>query len=137
MQAPPSAGERSTQVEILLCDDSRDLRRLLGSFLDRDPRLRVVGEAGDVERAAEMAAELQPDVILLELALGERLDGLSAIPHLRDRAPHMNVLVLSSLSASGGMEDMARGFGASGYLEKGTPLADIQRAIHELASRQL
>src|SRR5437764_14422145 len=70
-------------IRILLVDDVADLRLLLRIVLRNRPEFDVVGEAGGGEEAVEMATQLQPDLILLDIAM-PYVDGLTALPRLRD-----------------------------------------------------
>jgi DNA-binding NarL/FixJ family response regulator len=109
-------GER---YRVLLADDAEELRRVLRVCLEHDGRFSIVGEAGDGEEAVQLAASVQPDVILLDVAMPV-VDGLEAIPRLQQVAPDAKIAVLSGFSTgSVGTEAVRRG--AHHYLEKGTP----------------
>ena len=73
-------------VDIYLCDDVPELRQLLRIILEEDPGLRVVGETGDAQIGIEEIAELQPNVVLLDLSM-PGMDGLEALPLIRRAAP--------------------------------------------------
>ena len=73
-------------VNIYLCDDVPELRQLLRIILEEDPELRVVGETGDAEIGIEEIAELQPNIVLLDLSM-PGMDGLEALPLIRRAAP--------------------------------------------------
>src|SRR3954462_11047233 len=103
---------------ILLVDDHPLTRSALAGLL-RQHGFDVVGEAEDGEQAIDRAAELQPDLILLDLSM-PGLDGLSALPRLREAAPACEV---EALTASGTEENLLgaiRGV-AAGYLLKSEP----------------
>src|SRR6202795_4968977 len=103
---------------ILLVDDHPLTRSALAGLLTQHG-FAVVGEASDGEEAIEAAARLQPDLILLDLSM-PGLDGLSALPRLRDAAPECEVVVLT---ASGTEENLLQAIraGAAGYLLKTEP----------------
>ena len=109
--------------DVLLVDDRAESRRLLRMVLDGDDRFRVVGEGADGQEGIERAAELHPDLILLDLVM-PRLGGLAALPRLREVAPRAKVVVISS-SDDASTEDEARSLGAVGYLEKGLPPSEL------------
>lgn len=115
-------------IRVLLCDDVEAFRALMRSTLEDDPAIEVVGEAADGVEGVEAAAELQPDVVLLDMSM-PRMDGLEAIPRLRRRAPRTSIIGLSSHGAAR-MRGPAIEVGAHEYLEKGTGLDDIRAAIH-------
>jgi len=118
-------------VRIFLCDDVPELRLLLRFALEEDPELQVVGEAGDAATALARLPELAPDVILLDLSM-PGMDGLEAIPPLRERHPDCAIVVFSGFSAER-MREPALGLGASAYVEKGTPLDEIRATVRAIA----
>jgi DNA-binding NarL/FixJ family response regulator len=115
------------RIRVLLCDDVEGFRALVRSSLADDPCIEVVGEAADGEAGVEAAAELQPDVVLLDMSM-PRLGGLEAIPRLRRRAPRTSIIGLSSQSAER-MAGPSIEIGAELYLEKGAGLGEIRDAI--------
>ena len=118
-------------IRVLLCDDAEGFRALMRSSLADDPSIEIVGEASDGEEGVQATADLQPDVVLLDMSM-PRLGGLQAIPRMRRRAPRTSIIGLSSLSASR-MRGPSIEIGAHSYLEKGTELEEIRAAIHEAA----
>jgi DNA-binding NarL/FixJ family response regulator len=120
-------------IRVLLCDDAEGFRALMRSSLAEDPSIEIVGEAADGLAGVEATAELQPDVVLLDMSM-PRMGGLQAIPKMRRRAPRTSIIGLSSLSAAR-MAAPSKEIGAHSYLEKGTELAEIRAAIHEAAER--
>jgi|tagenome__1003787_1003787.scaffolds.fasta_scaffold19490790_2 DNA-binding NarL/FixJ family response regulator len=120
-------------IRVLLCDDAEAFRALMRSSLAEDPSIEIVGEAADGLAGVEATAELQPDVVLLDMSM-PRMGGLQAIPKMRRRAPRTSIIGLSSLSAAR-MAAPSKEIGAHSYLEKGTELAEIRAAIHEAADR--
>ncbi|WP_272474179.1 response regulator [Baekduia alba] len=120
-------------IRVLLCDDAEGFRALMRISLAEDPAIEIVGEAADGEAGVEATAELQPDVVLLDMSM-PRMGGLQAIPKMRRRAPRTSIIGLSSLSAAR-MAAPSKQIGAHAYLEKGTELAQIRAAIHAAAER--
>jgi len=121
-------------IRVLLCDDAEGFRALMRVSLSDDPRIEIVGEAADGVAGVEATAELQPDVVLLDMSM-PRMGGLQAIPKMRRRAPRTSIIGLSSLSASR-MAAPSIEIGAHSYLEKGSELEDIRAAIHDAAARR-
>ena len=120
---------------VLICDDNEAVRALVGIIVDRALGLTVVGEAADGDEAIVEATRLQPDVIILDLAM-PRLSGLEAIPVLRRIAPGAQIIVFSGFaSASVGAQALA--LGAVSYLEKGANpdliVATIEQALADAA----
>lgn len=105
-----------SDASILLIDDHAVLRAGLRLLLDAQPGLRVIGEAGDAQQALELAAELKPDLILLDLTL-PRMNGIAALPLLRKAAPLAKVLVLTMHDDEGYLSQAFRA-GAAGYVLK-------------------
>lgn len=123
---------RPEPIRVLLCDDVEGFRALMRLSLADDPAIEVVGEASDGEEGIRAAAELQPDVVLLDMQM-PRCGGLEAIPHLRRDAPGASIVGLSSYSAAR-MAGPSIEIGATSYLQKGAHLDEIRAAIVAAAS---
>ena len=117
-------------IRVLLVDDVSDLRALFRQALAHDDRILVVAEAGDGIEAIEKAAEFNPDVILLDLAM-PRLDGLRAIPRLHEASPGTRILVLSGFS-SPKIAARAVASCATGFVEKGIPPYELGDVIEQV-----
>jgi DNA-binding NarL/FixJ family response regulator len=105
-------------VRILLVDDHPLTREALGSLLTQNG-FSVVGEAADGAEALEQAAELGPDLVLLDLSM-PGVDGLTALPGIREAAPECEVVVLTASGTEENLLAAIRG-GAAGYLLKTEP----------------
>jgi DNA-binding NarL/FixJ family response regulator len=105
-------------VRILLVDDHPLTREALGSLLVQHG-FSVVGEAADGAEALERAAELEPDLVLLDLSM-PGIDGLTALPGIREAAPECEVVVLTASGTEENLLAAIRG-GAAGYLLKTEP----------------
>ena len=124
-----SASERPP-IRVVIADDTRDMRLLLSLALELAGGFEVVGEAANGEEAITQAGTHRPDVLLLDLAMPV-LDGLQALPEIRDRAPDALVVVLSGFGADAMGEEAVR-LGAATYVQKGvnpTELAEQLRAL--------
>jgi DNA-binding NarL/FixJ family response regulator len=102
---------------VVLADDFEDMRNLVRISLERSGRFDVVGEAENGAEAIEAAAQLQPDIMILDLSMPV-LSGMEALPRIRDASPATKVVVLSGLDRSRMEPDVLAG-GAVGYIEKG------------------
>ena len=114
---------------VLICDDNEAVRTLLGVIVDTSPGLHVVGFAIDGVDVVLEAARLQPDVILLDLAMPKR-SGLEALPELRRLAPEAEIIVFSGFS-SGAVAHEVVALGAAAYVEKGAHPEAIVAAIEK------
>ena len=119
-------------IGVLICDDSEAMRALLRIVVELRPALRVLGEAGDGNEAIVEAIRLQPDVILLDLAMPRRT-GLEALSELRQVAPAAKIIVFSGFSMAI-VGDEAIELGAVRYLTKGADPDAINDAIEEVAA---
>ena len=116
---------------ILLVDDHPLTRDALGSLLARGG-FDVVGEAADGAEALELAARLQPDLVLLDLSM-PGVDGLSALPRLREAAAGCEVVVLTASGTEENLLAAIRG-GAAGYLLKSEPPERIVAFLRGVAN---
>ena len=107
----------SDGLNILVVDDSEDLRELISMVLERHPEgWRVVATAAEGRAAVDQARASQPDLVLLDIAMPV-MDGMQALPLIRDVAPAATVVMLSGYPFSTAGEG-ALSAGAHGYLEK-------------------
>ena len=114
-------------IRILVVDDHAVVREGLRAFLGLQEGFEIVGEAADGEEAIERAAELEPDVILMDLVMPE-LDGVSAMRELRQRSPRSRVIVLTSFLDDDRLLPALEA-GAAGYLLKNSQPAELARAV--------
>ncbi|MFG2501673.1 response regulator [Streptomyces sp. NPDC048441] len=133
-------------VRLLVCDDHIVVRAGLLALLGSAPDIEVVGEAGTGEEAIALAAKLTPDVVLMDLQLGEGMDGVEATRHITTPSdtstststsasapttpPHVLVLTTYDTDA-----DITRAIeaGATGYLLKAERPEELFAAIHAAA----
>src|SRR3989442_14927570 len=83
-------------IRILVVDDHAMVRAGLRMLIDQHPDIEVVGMTGEAGEAIALAASLNPDVILLDIVLGEN-DGLAFLPKVREAAPKSRVIGLKRL----------------------------------------
>jgi signal transduction histidine kinase len=117
-------------LRVLLVDDVADLRFLLRVVFETDGAFEVVGEAGDGETAVALCVESAPDVIVLDLSM-PTMDGLEALPRLRQLAPDATIVVLSGFE-KGRVSLSTAELGADAYFEKGTSPTAVLDALKEL-----
>jgi DNA-binding NarL/FixJ family response regulator len=122
-------------ISVYLVDDVPELRELIRFGMEEDPGFEVVGEAGDGRTAIDGIAETQPTAVLLDLSMPD-MNGLEAIPQIRESDPDVAIVVLSGFSADR-MGGHAIERGADGYVEKGTPIQELREATRTaVASRR-
>jgi DNA-binding NarL/FixJ family response regulator len=120
-------------VRVLICDDYPAMRVLLREIIEVRPGMTAVGEAADGYEAISEAKRLQPDVIVLDLAM-PRKTGLAALREIGRVAPDAKVIIFSGFSIASVGND-ATALGAVLYLQKGASPDAILEAI-ELAATQ-
>jgi DNA-binding NarL/FixJ family response regulator len=119
---------------VYLVDDVDELRMLVRIALEEDPSIEVVGEASNGRRGVAGVEETQPDVVLLDLSMPD-MDGLEAIPLMRERAPSARLVVLSGHEA-GRVSLEALDQGATRYLNKAADFHAIRSTVHEVAAME-
>jgi DNA-binding NarL/FixJ family response regulator len=128
----PSTPPYGRAVRILLVDDHRLFVESLMSLLSEDERLEVVGVAYDGAEAVELATELKPDVILMDLMMPV-MDGLEATRRIRERGLAPQILILTGTDSPVSSEDVTKA-GASGYLRKEQSIDELRTTFLEAAS---
>ena len=116
---------------VLLCDDVDDIRHLMRLALSTESDFEVVGEASDGKEAITQAGELMPDVIVLDINM-PAMNGLDALPKIRNASPGSKVLVLSGFETHA-VGPQALEQGAHGYMEKGASISEIAEQLRNLA----
>jgi DNA-binding NarL/FixJ family response regulator len=119
-------------IRLVLVDDHPIVRQGLTSALEDEADFQVVGAAGSAEEAIAVVPRLRPDVVLLDLEL-PGLGGVEAIPRLIEASPPTKVLIFTAYDTDERVIGALRA-GARGYLLKGASVADIARAIRDVAS---
>lgn len=126
-----SAALAAQVISVVICDDVPDMRRLLRAVLASDSRMTVVAEAANGREAVRSVNDLQPDVVLLDLAMPE-MDGLEVIDVITSTAPRTGIVVLSGFDSEG-IGQVALTSGADRYLEKGVNIERIIATVREVA----
>lgn len=104
---------------VVVADDVPELRRLLRQVLQWSERFTIVGEAADGRQAVDLAGEHKPDLMLLDISM-PIMDGMEALPLIKEASPRTKVVVLSGFEAER-LAESALEIGASAYIEKGVP----------------
>jgi DNA-binding NarL/FixJ family response regulator len=116
-----------TRIRVLIVDDHAMVRRGMRDFLDLHDDLEVVGEASDGHEALDAAADLHPDVVVMDLLM-PGLDGIAATAELKARHPAMEVVAITSFIEEQRIT-AALEAGASGFLLKDAEADDLAGAI--------
>ena len=115
------------KIDVLLVDDFPLVREGMATALTRDPGIHVVGQAENGKQGLQMARELQPDVVLLDLHMPE-MGGMMTLERLHDEVPKARVLIMT---ASEKAETLlaAVSAGATGYITKRTTRQELREAV--------
>ena len=106
----------ASRLRVVIADDASAIRALLRRMLEDSAAFEIVGEAGDGEEAVRLVGALQPDLVLLDLAM-PGTDGMAAIPGLRRDSPACRIVVLSAVEAER-VRDQVLAAGAHSFIEK-------------------
>ena len=123
-------------VRILLADDHEVIRRgLRGLIESKHPCWEVCGEACESREAVDLALELKPDIVVLDLGMPELGDGLEALRQIRRLLPQTEILVFSMYDNEHTMRE-ARAAGANGYVAKSDDGLHVLAALEALAQHR-
>jgi two-component system, NarL family, response regulator NreC len=120
------------RIRILLADDHAVVRQGFKMILSAQADMEIVGEAGNGREAVQLATELQPDVVVMDVAMPE-LNGIEATRRLATASPRTRVVALSMHKDSVYVREILRA-GARGYLLKDSPAPDLVSAVRAVAS---
>jgi DNA-binding NarL/FixJ family response regulator len=122
----------NNRIRVLVADDHPVFRRGMRAILGAEPDTELVGEAMDGEEAVELALELSPDVILMDLNM-PKVTGIEATRRILEVSPNTAILMLTMFEDDKSIFAAMRA-GAHGYVLKGADGAETLRAIHAVAS---
>ena len=130
--AGPAGGNNVMTIRVLLVDDHDLLRTGLATVLATDPALEVVGECGDGVTAVRLAAELLPDLVLMDIEMPGG-NGITATAAIVQRNPTTRVMILTTFDLDDYVLEALRA-GASGFLLKTTPPRELTAAVKACAA---
>ena len=116
-----------SKTRILLADDHGIVRKGLRFLLERQPDMEVIGEASDGRAAVRLAGELDPNIVIMDIAM-PLLNGIDATAQIVKRNPRIGVIMLSMHSDEGYLVRILTA-GAKGYLLKDAAEMDVVRAV--------
>lgn len=117
-----------TSIRVMIVDDHQLVRRGLSVYLMTAERIHLVGEAVDGEEAVHRCAELQPDVVLMDMIMPQ-MSGIDATRLIREKYPNIQVIALTSFKEDEMIESALKA-GAIGYLLKDASMEIIVQAIY-------
>ena len=121
-------------IRVMIVDDHGMVRRGLAAFLRVSPDLELVAEARNGREAVQLCAQVQPDVVLMDLMMPE-MDGMEATQVIRQRWPRIQVIALTSFQRPDLVQGALR-VGAIGYLLKNVSASELAEAIRAAFSGQ-
>lgn len=122
-------------IKLLLADDHTILREGLESLLSLNSELSVIGKASNGEEAVELAGKLKPDVILMDIGMPV-LNGLKATRKIKDLYPEVKILILTQYESEYYFFSSLQA-GSSGYILKGTNVAELISAVTTIHEGQI
>ena len=125
----------SRRIRVLLVDDHSIMREGLQSMLAGSEELEVVGQARDGEEAVRAAAELSPDVVVMDVMMPNK-DGVEACREIMDAAPDVRVVMLTASTEEDAVIE-AVAAGATGYLQKVSGMDRLLDTIRQVAAGEL
>ncbi len=120
---------------LMIVDDHAIVREGLCAMLENVPNLHIICEAGDGEMAVQLAQELQPRIVLMDISM-PRMDGLEATARIKRARPQTTVIILTMHRTESHVLQAIRA-GASGYLLKDSPRRDVLDTIRAVSSGEV
>jgi DNA-binding NarL/FixJ family response regulator len=122
----------SEPIRVLIADDQPLFANMLSAILADDERVEVVGQAGNGRQAVELATELSPDVVVMDISM-PLMDGIEATRRLREAKASTRVLMLTESDLPGDRRRSQQA-GADGYLPKTRIASDLRDSIVTVAA---
>ena len=128
----PSWPSSERAIRLLIADDHRLFAESLMTVLTEDDRVEVVGIAVNGQEAVDLAAEFEPDVILMDIKMPV-MDGLEATRRIRETGLSVQILLLTGTDSPIGAEDAAAA-GATAFLRKERGVDELRQVFLEVSS---
>ena len=122
-------------ARIVLAEDHQLMREGLRALLEKELGMEVIGEAGNGEAAVQLARELLPDIVIMDVTM-PGLDGIGATKQIISELPSIKIIALSMYSNKLFVMDMFEA-GASGYLLKECASAELEHAISAVLANEI
>lgn len=117
-------------IRIVLAEDHEDMRSSLRELIDQTPQMQVAATAQDCDQAMALAAELQPDVVIMNVGL-PNLDGVEATRRLTDDLPNVKIIALT-MNRNAQFAAQVMEAGADGFVVKDDAFEEIVNAIRKV-----
>ena len=121
-----------SDCRIVVCDDQSAFRQLVTMVLGLERGIEVVGEAADGVEAIDAARRHAPDVLLLDVAM-PNMDGLEALPFIREASPATRVVMVTAFGSET-IRERALAAGAAGFIEKGLDVAELVEQVMQICA---
>ena len=121
-----------SKIRVLIAEDHATVREGLKLILGAQSDIEVVGDTGDGRTAVALTQQLRPDIVLMDISM-PGLNGQKATAQLKECCPEVHVLALTRHQEDGYLQQMLRS-GASGYILKQSPPAELLHAIRAVAN---
>lgn len=115
------------KITVVVIEDHKLIREMWSRMFEANPVIEVIGESGSLDEAIEMVKIRKPDVVLLDINLGQD-SGMDAVPHIRKFSPGTRIIVLSVHNQPVYARKMLQ-LGAKAYLTKNSSFKEIIKAI--------
>lgn len=122
-------------IRIVVADDHTLIRETLSDFLQEQEDMEVVGRAADGDAAMALTAELQPNIVIMDVSMPPVLSGLEATRWICATWPQVKVIALSMYASRRYVLEMLKA-GARGYLLKDADFEDVLKAVRAVAAGQ-
>ena len=120
------------KLRVLIVEDHQTVREGIKLLINSQPDMEVIGEAGDGEMAIREVANLNPDLVLMDISM-PKMNGLKATKKLRSQSPELKILTLTRHTDDGYLQQIIAA-GANGYVLKQSAPNDLVTAIRTVAS---
>ena len=131
---PEAAGSDADPIRVLIADDHALFRRGLEMVLQGEPGLDLVGQASDGAEAVQIAGEVLPDVVLMDIRM-PKITGIEAARQMKEAAPSAKIIMLTISDEEEDLFEAIRA-GASGYLLKDIPLDELAGSVRSVHGGQ-